>query len=101
MINTTLEPIVISRLNLRKFSGIFATFFLLLPLSNYSSGQVGLADVELSITRVAGNVYMIQRPGGGGNIGVQLGPDGVLLIDSLFAPLTEKVVEAVAQVTDE
>ena len=56
MIDTTLELIVISRLNLQRFFGIFATFSLLLPLSNYSFGQVGLADVELSITPVAGNV---------------------------------------------
>jgi len=56
--------------------------------------------VELSIVPVAGNVYMVQRPGGGGNIGVFVGPDGVLLVDSLFAPLSDKLVEAVAQVTD-
>ena len=101
MIDTTPELNLISRLNLQKFRGILTAFFILLPLSNSSSGQVGLADVELSITPVAGNVYMIQRPGGGGNIGVQLGPDGVLLVDSLFAPLTEKVVKAVGKVTDE
>jgi glyoxylase-like metal-dependent hydrolase (beta-lactamase superfamily II) len=63
--------------------------------------QGNLADVELSITPVAGNVYMVQRPGGGGNIGVQVGPDGVLLVDSLFAPLTEKLIAAVAEVSDE
>ena len=57
--------------------------------------------MELSITLVAGNVYMVQRPGGGGNIGVQVGPDGVLLVDSLFAPLTDRLVAAVKQVTDE
>ena len=101
MIDTTPELNLISRLNLQKFSRLLTTFFILLPLSNYSSGQVGLADVELSIAPVAGSVYMIQRPGGGGNIGVQLGPDGVLLVDSLFAPLTEKVVQAVGKVTDE
>ena len=55
--------------------------------------------VELSIEPVAGNVYMIQRPGGGGNVGVFVGPDGVLLVDSLFAPLSDKLVDAVRQVT--
>ena len=69
--------------------------------TSLSYGQGNFEGVELSITLVAGNVYMIQRPGGGGNIGVQLGPDGVLLVDSLFAPLTDRLVEAVKQVTDE
>ena len=44
---------------------------------------------------------MIQRPGGGGNIGAQIGPDGVLLVDSLFAPLADKLVAVVQEVTDE
>ena len=30
--------------------------------------------VELSIEAVAGRVHMVQRPGGGGNIGVFVGP---------------------------
>lgn len=57
--------------------------------------------VELSIVPVAGNVYMVQRPGGGGNIGVFVGPEGVLLVDSLFAPLSDSLVAAVREVTDQ
>ena len=69
--------------------------------ANLTYGQFNFDGVELSITPVAGNVYMIQRPGGGGNIGAQIGPDGVLLVDSLFAPLTDRLVAAVQEVTDE
>lgn len=69
------------------------------PSISYGQGQ--LADVELSIVPVAGSVYMVQRPGGGGNIGVFVGPEGVLLVDSLFAPLSDKLVAAVQEVTDE
>ena len=56
--------------------------------------------VELTIEPVAGNVYMVQRPGGGGHIGVFVGPEGVLLVDSLFAPLSDRLVAAVREVTD-
>ncbi|MDP6652336.1 MAG: MBL fold metallo-hydrolase [Gammaproteobacteria bacterium] len=62
--------------------------------------QGNFEGVELSIEHVAGNVYMVQRPGGGGNIGVQVGVDGVLLVDSLFAPLSEKLVAVVREVSD-
>ena len=34
--------------------------------------QSSLANVDLTITHVAGAVYMIQRSGGGGNIGMQI-----------------------------
>ena len=64
-------------------------------------GQDQFAGVELSITPVAGNVYMVQRPGGGGNIGAMVGPEGVLLVDSLFAPLADRLVAGVRQVTDQ
>ena len=65
-----------------------------------SQGRAGRFDgIELSIEPVAGRVYMVQRPGGGGNIGVFTGPDGVLLVDSLFAHLSEKLVAAVREVS--
>ncbi|MDE0509981.1 MAG: MBL fold metallo-hydrolase [Gammaproteobacteria bacterium] len=87
-------------INSRKLS----TAVLLTGLTVFSGqaaqAQVGFADAELSIEHVAGNVYMVQRPGGGGNIGAFIGPDGVLLVDSLFAPMTENLVEVVGEVTD-
>jgi len=86
---------------LRTILSFAATALSLSVASSFSYGQGDLSAVELSITPVAGNVYMVQRPGGGGNIGVQVGPDGVLLVDSLFAPLADKLVAAVKQVTDE
>ena len=86
---------------LRKFL-FFATASVLLSITaSVSYGQGQFAGVELSIVPVAGNVYMVQRPGDGDNIGVFVGPEGVLLVDSLFAPLTDKLVAAVKQVTDE
>ena len=57
------------------------------------------AGVELEVLPVAGQVHMVTRPGGGGNVGVFAGPDGVLLVDSLFAPLAERLVAAVRQVS--
>ena len=69
--------------------------------SSSSFAQGSFAGVELSIEHVQGNVYMVQRPGGGGNIGVQVGPDGVLLVDALFAPLADRLVAAIKEVTDE
>ena len=58
------------------------------------------AGVELTVLPVGGQVHMVQRPGGGGNVGVFAGPDGVLLVDSLFAPLAERLIAAVRSVSD-
>lgn len=87
-----------SRFNIRY---ILASVMALIASTALSQAGLNNGPVELTIEHVAGNVYMIQRPGGGGNIGASIGPDGVLLVDSLFAPLTESLVAAIRQVTNE
>lgn len=53
------------------------------------------AQEEVKITTVpaAKNIYMLM--GKGGNIGLFLGKDGTFLIDDQFAPLTEKILNAI------
>jgi len=48
------------------------------------------SKVEIKTTKLADNFYTLE--GQGGAISVLTGPDGVLLVDSQFAPLTEKLV---------
>lgn len=55
-------------------------------------------DVTIGVNRVADGVYMLT--GQGGNIGLSVGDDGAFLIDDQFAPLSEKILAAVATVTD-
>lgn len=50
------------------------------------------SKVEMKVIPVSGNVYMLM--GAGGNIGVSAGPDGVLIVDDEFAPLADKIREA-------
>ena len=55
-------------------------------------------DVEIRTVPVATGVSMLV--GRGGNIGVSTGPDGVFLIDDQFAPLSPKILAAVAKLSD-
>jgi cyclase len=50
------------------------------------------SKVEIKATKVAGNVYMLE--GSGGNIGVSVGPDGILIVDDQYAPLADKIKAA-------
>jgi glyoxylase-like metal-dependent hydrolase (beta-lactamase superfamily II) len=54
--------------------------------------------VKIEVTKVAGNVYMLT--GQGGNIGVSVGDDGVVIIDDQYAPLAPKIKEALRGITD-
>lgn len=54
--------------------------------------------IEIETTHVAGNIYMLK--GAGGNIGVSVGPDGILLVDDQFAPLAEKIRTALKELSE-
>ncbi len=44
-------------------------------------------------------IYMLM--GQGGNIGVSVGPDGILLIDDQYAPMNDKIVAALAAIAEQ
>ena len=54
--------------------------------------------VEISMHHVAGTVHYLA--GRGGNIGLSIGDDGVVMIDDQFAPLTERIVEAIGGISN-
>ena len=55
--------------------------------------------VQIVPHHLAGNVHYLE--GRGGNIGVLVGEDGVVMVDDQFAPLTEKIIAAIGTLTDE
>lgn len=71
---------------------------LLLVLSTGLCYAEEMADVAIRAVKAAGNVHMLM--GRGGNIGVCTGVDGVFLVDDQFAPLTDKIRAAVANISD-
>lgn len=60
--------------------------------------QQDFSKVQMKVIRVAGNVYMLQ--GAGGNIGVSVGDDGIVIVDDQFAALAPKIKEALKAITD-
>jgi glyoxylase-like metal-dependent hydrolase (beta-lactamase superfamily II) len=59
------------------------------------SAQTDFSKVEIKATKISGNVYMLE--GSGGNIGVSVGLDGILIVDDQFAPLADKIRAALKQ----
>jgi glyoxylase-like metal-dependent hydrolase (beta-lactamase superfamily II) len=67
----------------------FVVLFLLCVVPAAVQAQTDYSKVEIKATKVAGNVYMLE--GAGGNIGVSVGADGILIVDDQFAPLADKI----------
>jgi cyclase len=55
------------------------------------------SKVEIHVLPVQGNIYMLV--GAGGNITVQTGTDGVFLVDTMYAPLADRIVAAIRTVS--
>ena len=72
----------------------------LTPLLAVAQLHEGFYDVELKVVPVAGRVHMIQRPDGFANVGVFVGEEGVLLVDSQFEPHAEDLVSAIRKLSD-
>ena len=60
--------------------------------------QNDFSEVEIQATEVAPGIHMLV--GAGGNLGLSVGEDGAFLIDDQFAPLSGKIMAAIAELTD-
>jgi len=60
--------------------------------------QTDFSKVEIKATKVSGNIYMLE--GAGGNIGVSVGDDGILIVDDQYAPLADKIKAALKGIAD-
>jgi len=50
------------------------------------------SKVEIKVTKVSGNIYMLE--GDGGNIAASVGEDGIVIVDDQYAPLADKIQAA-------
>jgi cyclase len=80
---------------MRKFS-LFLTA-LLFAFSWASAQDHDFSKVQIKVTKVAGNVYMLE--GAGGNIGASVGEDGIVVVDDQYAPLADKIQAALKGIT--
>jgi cyclase len=63
-----------------------------------AQGQQDFSAVQIKTTKITPNFSTLE--GQGGTIGVLSGPDGVFMVDAQFAPLTDKIVAAIKQISD-
>jgi cyclase len=63
-----------------------------------SAQDQDFSKVQMKVSRVAGNVYMLE--GAGGNIGASVGDDGIVIVDDQYAPLADKIQAALKGITD-
>ncbi len=82
---------------MHKPSILFACLLFAIALAAAQDEDVN--KVQIRVTKVAGNVYMLAGADAG-NIGALVGDDGIVVVDDQYAPLAEKIQAALKSITD-
>lgn len=82
----------------RHVSTIAAALALVASTASAQGPAPDFSKVEIKATQLAPDFWTLE--GQGGTISVLSGPDGILLVDSQFAPLTDRLVAAIRRFSD-
>jgi cyclase len=64
-----------------------------------ASGQgVDFAKTEIQTVKIANGLYVLMGGAAQGNIAVSIGTDGIFLVDSMYAPMHQKIMDALAKI---
>src|SRR5206468_2193622 len=80
---------------IRTVLAVLAVFALMAVGAN---AQQDLSNVQVKTNKLSNNFYTLD--GQGGTIGLLVGPDGVFMVDAQFAPLHDKIMGAIRQITN-
>ncbi len=69
----------------------------LLAGAAFAQQPVDFSKVEIKTTDLGHNTYMLE--GQGGNITVAVGTDGIIMVDTQFAPLSDKIKAAIKAIS--
>src|SRR5215469_10814375 len=69
-----------------------------MALTAGAQGQQDFSKVEIKTTRLTNNFYTLE--GQGGTIGILTGPNGIFMVDTEFAPLSDKIIAAIRKASN-
>ena len=68
-------------------------------LSTVRAQNIDFAAIELQTVKVADGLYVLMGGPAQGNIAVSAGSDGMFLVDSMYAPMHQKIMDALAKIS--
>ena len=75
----------------------FAMLAVFALMAVYANAQQDFSNVQIKANKISNNFYTLD--GQSGTIGLVAGPDGVFMVDAQFAPLHDKIMAAIRQIT--
>src|SRR5262245_11900943 len=62
--------------------------------------SLDFSAIDIQTVRVADGLYVLMGGPAQGNIAVSVGSDGILLVDSMYAPMHQKILAALGRISD-
>jgi len=66
-----------------------------------AQGNIDFNAIEIQTVKLADGVYVLMGGAAQGNILVSAGPDGIFLVDSMYAQMSQKIVNALAKISNQ
>jgi len=88
---------LVSRRKLAVIATLTSTFL----LSNARAQNIDFRAIEVQTVKVADGLYVLMGGAAQGNIAVSAGSDGLLIVDSMYAPMHQKIMDALARISSQ
>jgi cyclase len=63
--------------------------------------NIDFAKIDIQTVKIADGLYVLMGGPAQGNIVASVGPDGIFLIDSMYAPMHAKIMDALAKISNQ
>ena len=70
-------------------------------LCNAHAQTVDFAKIEIQTVKIADGIYVLMGGAAQGNILVSTGSDGIVLVDSMYGPMHQKIMDALAKISSQ
>ena len=85
-------------MRIRSRLAVFGVLFLTASLRDARAQNIDFAAIEVQTVKIADGVYVLMGGAAQGNILVSAGSDGMLLVDSMYGPMHQKIVDALSKI---
>src|ERR1022692_2258705 len=74
-------------------------FGLVFGFPNIHAQGVDFEKTEIQTVKISGGLYVLMGGPAQGNILVSTGSDGIFLVDTMYAPMHQKIMDALAKIS--
>src|SRR6202162_4045681 len=85
----------------RQFAVIAAIVSVTCFVSSARAQNIDFQTIQIQTVKIADGLYVLMGGAAQGNIAVSVGSDGIFLVDSMYAPMHQKIMDALGKISNQ